>query len=166
MTPLCPAMRSLTGRIIANLDCGQRTRGADHWRFCLAFQLAREVTGRTAVAYRAGDGTPAGLMLDPVFAAAFAPPLRAPSPAGSFFGGFRTPGTVHLASPASPASETLHRLGHRPDHSITSSARATSVAGTSMPSILAVCRLMTNSNLVGCRTGRSAGFPPLRMRST
>jgi hypothetical protein len=39
-------------------------------RFCLAFQLAREVTGRTAVAYRAGEGSHADLMLDPVFAAA------------------------------------------------------------------------------------------------
>src|SRR5260370_42215342 len=28
--------------------------------------------------------------------------------AGSFLGGFRTPATVHLASPAWPASETLH----------------------------------------------------------
>ena len=37
---------------------------------------------------------------------------RAPSPAGSFFAGFRTPGTVHLASPASPASETLHTSRH------------------------------------------------------
>src|SRR6516165_9243870 len=27
-----------------------------------------------------------------------------------------------------------------------------------MPSALAVCRLMTNSNLVDCETGRSAGF--------
>src|SRR5260370_279729 len=29
--------------------------------------------------------------------------------AGSFLGGFRTPATVHLASPAWPASETLHK---------------------------------------------------------
>src|SRR6516162_7947841 len=35
-----------------------------------------------------------------------------------------------------------------PLHSITSSARAASVAGTSIPSVLAVCRLMTNSNLL------------------
>ena len=35
-------------------------------------------------------------------------------------------------------------------HSITSSARASSVGGTSRPSALAVLRLMTNSNLVGC----------------
>src|SRR5260370_11650399 len=35
---------------------------------------------------------------------------RAPI-AGSFLGGFRTPATVHLASPAWPASETLHTTG-------------------------------------------------------
>jgi hypothetical protein len=49
-------------------------------------------------------------------------------------------------------------------HSITSSARASSVGGTSTPSALAVGRLMTSSNLVGWTTGRSAGFSPLRMR--
>src|SRR5262249_49691130 len=43
-------------------------------------------------------------------------------------------------------------------HSITSSASNCSELGTSMPSALAVCRLMTNSNLVDCTTGRSAGF--------
>src|SRR5262249_15613687 len=51
-------------------------------------------------------------------------------------------------------------------HSITSSARASSVAGTSMPSALAVVRLMTRSNLVGCSTGMSAGFVPRRILST
>ena len=45
-------------------------------------------------------------------------------------------------------------------YSITSSARASSVGGTSRPSALAVFRLMTSSNLVGCSTGRSAGFAP------
>src|SRR5262249_8800415 len=49
-------------------------------------------------------------------------------------------------------------------HSITSSARASKVAGTSRPSALAVFRLITSSNLVGCMIGRSAGFAPLRMR--
>src|SRR5262249_46460582 len=39
-------------------------------------------------------------------------------------------------------------------HSITSSARASSVGGTSMPSALAVWRLMTSSYLVGACTGR------------
>src|SRR5262249_27642059 len=36
-----------------------------------------------------------------------------------------------------------------PHHSITSSARASSMGGMSTPSVLAVCKLMTNSNLVG-----------------
>src|SRR5215470_2823994 len=47
-------------------------------------------------------------------------------------------------------------------HSITSSARARSSGNTSSPSALAVCRLMTNSNLVDCTTGKSAGLAPLR----
>ena len=51
-------------------------------------------------------------------------------------------------------------------HSITSSARASSVGGTSRPSALAVLRLITSSYFVGACTGRSAGFSPLKMRST
>src|SRR5262249_6516782 len=47
-------------------------------------------------------------------------------------------------------------------YSITSSARASSVGGTSRPSTCAVCRLMTSSNLVGRATGSSPGFSPLR----
>jgi hypothetical protein len=54
-------------------------------------------------------------------------------------------------------------MNWRPAHSITSSAVASSVGGTSRPSALAVLRWMTNSNLVGCTTGRSAGFSPLRI---
>ena len=46
-------------------------------------------------------------------------------------------------------------------HSITSSARASTVGGISRPSVLAVLRLITNSNLVGCTTGKSPGFVPL-----
>ena len=51
-------------------------------------------------------------------------------------------------------------------HSITSSARASSIGGTVRPSAFAVFRLIASSNLVGCITGRSAGFSPLRMRPT
>ena len=51
-------------------------------------------------------------------------------------------------------------------YSITSSARASSMGGMSSPSALAVFRLMTNSNRVGRRTGRSAGLSPLRTRLT
>src|SRR5262249_54449557 len=55
---------------------------------------------------------------------------------------------------------------HLRDHSITSSARASSVGGTSRPSIRAVFRLITSSNFVGCWTGKSPGFAPRRTRST
>src|SRR5262249_42518000 len=51
-------------------------------------------------------------------------------------------------------------------HSITSSARASSVSGTSRPSALAVLRLIISSNLVGCSIGRSPGSAPARMATT
>src|SRR5262249_39818257 len=51
-------------------------------------------------------------------------------------------------------------------HSITSSAMASTVAGMSKPSALAGLRLTISSYLVGACTGRSAGFSPLRIRST
>jgi hypothetical protein len=46
-------------------------------------------------------------------------------------------------------------------YSITSSAICWRCTGTVRPRVLAVLRLSTNSNLVGCSTGRSAGFVPL-----
>ena len=49
-------------------------------------------------------------------------------------------------------------------HSITPSARASSVGGTTSPSDLAALRLMTSSRVVGCITGRSDGFAPARTR--
>ena len=57
----------------------------------------------------------------------------------------------------------LTRSGHG-RYSITSSAIASSIGGTSKPNALAVARLSTSSNFVGCITGRSAGFSPLRVR--
>src|SRR5262245_25140801 len=51
-----------------------------------------------------------------------------------------------------------------PFHSITSLACASRLGGTVTPIALAVGRLMTNSNWVGCMTGRSAGFSPFKMR--
>jgi len=51
-------------------------------------------------------------------------------------------------------------------YSITSSARPKSVAGILRPSALAVFRLMTTSILVGCSTGKSAGFAPRNILST
>src|SRR6516164_4636039 len=51
-------------------------------------------------------------------------------------------------------------------HSITSSARASKDWGTDKSSAFAVVRLIASWYLVGACTGRSAGFSPLRMRST
>jgi hypothetical protein len=48
--------------------------------------------------------------------------------------------------------------------SITSSARVSSIGGTMMPSAFAVFKLITNSNLVGCLSGRSSGRPPSAAR--
>src|ERR1700730_6133771 len=49
---------------------------------------------------------------------------------------------------------------------ITSSARPSSDGGIVRPSALAVLRLITSSNFVGCSTGRSPGLAPLRILST
>src|SRR5262249_40603448 len=69
---------------------------------------------------------------------------------------------VHGDRPSRRAPEQRDELATL--HSITSSARADSAGGISRRSALAVLRLITNSNLVGCCTGRSAGFAPLRIR--
>ena len=70
-------------------------------------------------------------------------------------------GLKFYATLGSPSMVQVFRF-----YSITSSARASSDGGISRPSALAVVRLMTRSNLVGCSTGRSAGFAPRRILST
>jgi Tripartite tricarboxylate transporter family receptor len=62
----------------------------------------------------------------------------------------------------------VHPKARRPGHhySITSSAMASSVSGTVRHIAFAVLRLITSSCFVGACTGKSAGFSPLRMRST
>ena len=73
--------------------------------------------------------------------------------------------------PRAPGKRPRRRAAEQCDelapshHSITSSARASSVGGTSMPSALAVLRLMISSNFVGCMTGRSAGLAPLKYQA-
>src|SRR5436190_8644736 len=85
---------------------------------------------------------------------------------------------VYASQPLSPAA-TQHLLSsgcyplpepdfHRLDrtsfgwrtYSITLSARARKDSGMVSPSALAVLRLITNSNLLGCSTGTSATFAP------
>ena len=62
-------------------------------------------------------------------------------------------------------SETTHGE-QAPAHRITSSARSRIDSGIVMPSALAVLRLTTSSNLVGCSIGRSPGLAPFRILST
>jgi hypothetical protein len=64
------------------------------------------------------------------------------------------------------ANSGLMQRSKRRNYSISLSARASSVGDTVKPSALAVLRLITSSYLVGACTGRSAGFSPLRIRST
>jgi hypothetical protein len=52
------------------------------------------------------------------------------------------------------------------NHSMTSSASASSVGGIVRPRSRAVSALMTSSNLLDCTTGRSAGLAPLSTRPT
>jgi hypothetical protein len=59
---------------------------------------------------------------------------------------------------------TLHQAAR--SHSITSSARSSNDSGIVKPCALAVLRLSTNSNLVGCSTGISPAFVPRRILST
>src|SRR5262249_25000612 len=64
-------------------------------------------------------------------------------------------------------SRTAEQRDERPAlHSITSSATASNLSGNWRPNAFAVLRLITSSNLVGCTTGKSAGFSPLRTRPT
>src|SRR5262245_7990614 len=60
----------------------------------------------------------------------------------------------------------LRRMFTPMRYSITWSARPSTDGGIVSPSAFAVLMLMTSSNLVGCSTGRSAGFAPFRILST
>src|SRR5262249_41957442 len=72
---------------------------------------------------------------------------------------------VHRERPRRRAADQRDELA-TVDHSMTSSALASSESGTVRPSVLAVLRLIASSYLIGACTGRSAGVSPLRMRST
>src|SRR2546422_6363529 len=79
----------------------------------------------------------------------------------------REPDQPHAAGESSRAprrAPARRRTSTR--YSMTWSARPSTEGGIVSPSAFAVFRLMTNSNLVGCSTGRSAGLAPLRILST
>src|SRR4030088_2904581 len=83
--------------------------------------------------------------------------------------------TVGQPLPVAPDKQTfsgsvcMSQRGTKGDivsYSITSSARRRIDGGMVRPSALAVLRLTPSSNLIGCCTGRSAGFAPLMILST
>ena len=65
---------------------------------------------------------------------------------------------------AAPPSSVMNSAAQSFDHLV--GAGEYSVEALSRPSAFAVLRLITSSYLVGACTGRSAGFSPLRIRST
>src|SRR5262249_46011147 len=65
--------------------------------------------------------------------------------------------------PRGPAADERDEIATL--HSITSSASCWSCQGTSRPSALAVFRLMTNSNFVGCWIGSSSGLDAVDVAS-
>ena len=72
---------------------------------------------------------------------------------------------ARLAGPKSARKRHMHRSKqHR--YSITSSACTSTCSGSENPMVSAVFRLTTKKNRVGCSTGRSAGFAPLKILST
>jgi hypothetical protein len=64
-----------------------------------------------------------------------------------------------------PFPDQVHR-SKTDRYSITSSASDSKLSESFSPSALAVLRLIAISNLVGCNTGISAGFAPLRTLPT
>src|SRR5204863_8103303 len=67
---------------------------------------------------------------------------------------------------AAEEGDELASLHLGPRYSIISVARTRKVSGMLRPSAVAVVRLMTRSNRVGCSTGMSAGFAPRKILST
>jgi hypothetical protein len=66
-----------------------------------------------------------------------------------------------------PKRQKSANFGRSPiRYSISRSARSKIDGGIARPIALAVLRLMTSSNFVGCSIGRSPGFAPFRILST
>ena len=94
----------------------------------------------------------------------------APLPAISCLGAFRPPaararGEVrHCRQPKTCTKAAVSTAANGAAIRSPRRRRRAASAAPSRPSALAVLRLMTSSNFVGCMTGRSPGFSPLRMR--
>ena len=74
----------------------------------------------------------------------------------------------HQTCPVGPVGATtgLMQRSKSQSYSISSSAMLSKFVGTVRPSVLAVPRLMTSSNFVGCSMGKAAGLAPFKILST
>jgi hypothetical protein len=88
------------------------------------------------------------------------------------FGVIRATLTARRSLPVFPDKQTFstsvgmsQRCQYRKSttYSITSSAATSKAFGMARPSALAVLKLTTRSNLVGCNTGNAAGIVPARI---
>lgn len=150
--------------------------------YCPVSSLAKSEEGETGRCIAAleimpvAPTSPLKVLLGLRVAAIFKPPLLARLPSGS--GGLKkvysktctnkcaTSGFGSRADmPESCGNVAFCPIGDTSaSYSITSSAATCSVCGTESPNAFAVLRFNTNSNLVGCSTGRSAGLSPFRIR--
>jgi len=128
--------------------CGRWSAPSNKWKSAAAAAKRGSAHGRTARQDRS-MGRIKALLTERPFSAApsrpFLPPVQRRS--------------EQAAGPRVEKCPARH-------HWITSSARWSTDCGIVNPRALAVLRLITSSNLVGCSTGRSAGLAPLRILST
>ena len=80
------------------------------------------------------------------------------------FGSFADIGAINREVRSAPTTG-LMQCSNLNGYSITSSARARSVGGIVRPSVLAVFKLIANSNLVGSSMGKSVGLVPFTTRA-
>ena len=143
--------------------------------------------GRVSASGRRRHGTAAvgDFSVRPLLADERRPPRRSERPLGDAHrrpathrhgaSGCARPNTDGRVSPKQPPNESSYPEpatstrdpSNRNFHSINTPPRSSSIdCGIGRPSALAVFGLINSSNSVGCATGSSAGFCPLRILST
>ena len=152
---------SYTGRSKTAMTFARRPSAK--FRSILANILSRSVATRTPRP-RVGGPSPAGASSDPearrVCACATACAVV------SYHARSWKPLATRRRRHSSGVSDHRVRAAGITAHRITSFAWKRMLGGIVRPSACAVFRLITSSNLVGCSTGSSAGFVPLRILST
>jgi hypothetical protein len=83
-----------------------------------------------------------------------------------YFGGIPLGRSTHTGTQTSSEGEFSSILASPRGYLMTLSALANTFGGIVKPICLAAFRLTTNSNFIGCSTGRSAGLAPFRILST